>query len=168
MNHGPYAPLKVYLAGPFESRGEILHLKEALTSVGVYVTSTWLTEHDSASMDALKARGRQALMDDARKRAIEDFKNIDEADYLVLYKPVELHRKPTTGGHHVEVGYAQAKGKPVIIFGERENVFHYRPGVTEVGVDLAGLFEALGVEPTFKVIHTLPRVADLTHPPGAC
>lgn len=146
MNLGPYPPTKVYIAAPFEQRAASLALKEHLVARGIVVTSTWLTDADTASMDALKKRGPQGLLQDARLRCIEDFKNIDEADFFILFKPKEWHRKPTTGGHHVETGYAQARGKPVIIFGERENVFHYRPGVV-VASGFCGLLEALGLDP---------------------
>jgi nucleoside 2-deoxyribosyltransferase len=35
----------------------------------------------------------------------------------------------TGGGRHVEFGYALAKGKRVVVIGERENVFHHHPSV---------------------------------------
>jgi nucleoside 2-deoxyribosyltransferase len=151
VNYGPYSPTKVYIAAPFEQREAAIALKAELVSRGVVVTSTWLTDADSASMDALKKKGPDGLFCDARLRAIEDFKNIDEADFFILFKLPAWHRKPTTGGHHVETGYAQAKGKPIIIFGGRENVFHYRPGVHEAE-DLLDLFEALGLPATFRVV----------------
>jgi nucleoside 2-deoxyribosyltransferase len=125
----PYSPLKVYLAAPFESRELMLALRDALQARGVYVTSTWLTPADGNNQNMAVIRDNY---DDCRVRAIQDFRDIDEADVLVLYKPRELHRQPTTGGHHVEVGYALGHGKPVFVIGDRENIFHYHPMTTTV------------------------------------
>jgi hypothetical protein len=33
------------------------------------------------------------------------------------------------GGRHVEFGYGMAKGKRLVLIGERENVFHDHPSV---------------------------------------
>jgi hypothetical protein len=52
-------------------------------------------------------------------------------DVLLLLKPVASHRT-TTGGHHVETGVALAMGMPVVLLGERENVFHHHDTVTVV------------------------------------
>lgn len=128
----PYSPLKVYLAAPFEERPVVIHIKECLEARGVIVTSTWLTDADTASMDALKSNP-DSLFANARMRALKDYEDIDEADVVVLYKPKAIHKRPTSGGHHDEVGYAHGTGKPVVIYGERENVFHYHPLVSTVG-----------------------------------
>lgn len=140
----PYAPLRIYIAAPFEERDVCLELKKVVQQYGVEVTSTWLTDADgnSANMAAIKDR-----FHDCRCRAVKDFQDIDAADVYVLYKPKALHRKPTTGGHHVELGYALAKGKPCFIIGDRENVFHYLPGVRVVR-DVGALLAALDV-PTY-------------------
>ena len=138
----PYMPIKVYLAAPFEERPVMLYIKEQLEKHGVIVTSTWLTPDDNQSMNKLQAMSNKH--DQCRKRAIVDFVDIDEANYFVVYKPSTIHKVPTTGGHHVETGYALGKGKPVIVYGERENVFHYHPSVL-VAFDLEALLDLLHV-----------------------
>lgn len=125
----PYSPTKVYLAAPFEERAVMMELKDQLNRRGVIVTSTWLTDADgnTANMAAIADKHNECRM-----RATKDYEDIDAADVFILWKPKYLHKKPTTGGHQVETGYAQAKGKPIVIVGARENVFHYRHGVTVV------------------------------------
>ena len=57
------------------------------------------------------------------EEALKDLKAIDECDVFILYNPVMTHRKGT-GGRHLEMGYALARGKHIIVVGEtRENVF---------------------------------------------
>jgi nucleoside 2-deoxyribosyltransferase len=139
----PYSPIKVYIAAPFEERNKALFLKAVLVNRGAIVTSTWLTDADgnTANMAAIQDR-----FHDCRCRAVKDYQDIDAADVFLLYKPLEIHRKPTTGGHHVETGYAQGKGKPIVLFGARENVFHYRAGVYLIAPDaLAALCDYLHI-----------------------
>lgn len=124
-----YKPLKIYLASPFEDRDEMLALKEALEARGAIVTSTWLTPVDGNEMNMAAINGK---FNECRCRAIKDIEDIVAADVMVLRKPLEKHKVPTTGGHHVELGICRGIGKPVIIYGARENVFHYMPGVQVV------------------------------------
>lgn len=140
MTNG-YEPFKIYLAAPFEERDWMLRLKDMLESRGAKVTSTWLTPVDGNENNMAAMRDR---FDDCRCRAIQDIEDIKEADVVVIYKPKELHRKPTTGGHHVELGLAIGFGIPVIIFGDRENVFHYLPQVTVVS-SFEGLCDKLHI-----------------------
>lgn len=154
-----YSPIKIYLAAPFEERehfspvtsvervvegygvGGMLALKGHFEDRGVIVTSTWLTaaEGNGTNMATIASKFHEC-----RCRAIKDMQDIDAADYFIKYKPKELHRKPTTGGHTWETGYAHAKGKPIIIYGDRESVFDYLPGV-EVVTNLEALFNRLHV-----------------------
>lgn len=64
-------------------------------------------------------------------QAVMDLDDIRVADIFVVYKPRETHGR-TTGGHHVEFGYALALGKPIVLIGEPENVFHVHPAVQVV------------------------------------
>jgi nucleoside 2-deoxyribosyltransferase len=137
----PYSPLKVYVAARWDDRPVAVEIKKQLERQGLIVTSTWLTEHDNQSMDALKARGPEQVIVDARQRAIKDFEDIDEADVLLVVSPRTSFRN-ATGGKHVETGYAMANGKPIFILGERENIFHYHP-MARVVVDLPQFFRAL-------------------------
>jgi len=127
----PYKPLAGYVAARWDDRDDALLIKKLLEEHGIRVTSTWLTPHDNQSMDALKARGPYEVVKEARERAIKDFEDIDESDFIFVYSPRKGFRN-ATGGKHVELGYAMAKGKVVFLMGERENIFHYHPTVRVV------------------------------------
>lgn len=73
--------------------------------------------------------------------AIDDLEDIDAADALVLVNPRHLHGSGR-GGRHVELGYALARGKRVLLVGDRENVFHSHPSV-ECYATLDDAFSAL-------------------------
>jgi hypothetical protein len=132
MTTSPYKPLKVYVAARWDDRGDACIAKAILEEHGVYCTSTWLTPHDNQSMDALKARGPDVVVKEARERAIKDFDDIREADCLLVLSPRKGFRN-ATGGKHVETGFALAIGRPIFLMGERENIFHYHPMVRLVG-----------------------------------
>ncbi len=106
----------VYIAGRSEDVTACRELREQLAAAGLACTSRWLD-----SFDRDPAVGAERDLEDLRR-----------ASALVLYKPLEVHRIPTTGGHHVELGYALAIGKPVFLFGEPENVFHHLADVVRV------------------------------------
>lgn len=126
MDNNPYKPLRAYLASPFEDREEMLALKAALEARDVIVTSTWLTPADgnNSNMAAIKDKFHEC-----RCRALKDIEDILESDVVILRKPKDKHKVPTTGGHHVETGICIGTGKPIVLYGDRENVFHYLPQV---------------------------------------
>lgn len=126
----PYPDLAAYIAAPFERRDEALAVKEELEKHHVRVVSTWLTPDDCQSMTVLEANRNKH--DECRKRALVDLAEIAACNYFILLKPKAWHKQPTTGGHHGETVGAIVMGKPVIIFGDRENVFHYHPLVRTV------------------------------------
>ena len=106
--------MKVYLASRYQERLTIQELARMLTERGIAVTSRWLAgDHDDAP---------HVLC------ATEDFEDIDAADVLAIWNPPH-HHGTGSGGRHVEVGYAIARGKRVVLMGERENVFHSHPAV---------------------------------------
>lgn len=125
----PYKPLRVYVAARWDDRGDACIAKAILEEHGVVCTSTWLTPHDNQSMDALKAKG--SVVQECREKAVKDFEDIDGSDCVLLLSAKKSHRNGT-GGKHVETGYAMARGKPVFVMGERENIFHYHPMVRVV------------------------------------
>jgi nucleoside 2-deoxyribosyltransferase len=100
--------LHVYLAGRSEDVDAVRTLRERLGAVGIACTSSWLTKFDESE----RVGALRCLMDIAR------------ADALVLVNLSRVHRSGT-GGRHVETGVALTLGKPVVVLGSRENVFHH-------------------------------------------
>jgi nucleoside 2-deoxyribosyltransferase len=116
--------MRVYLAGSWNHRLECRLGRTALQGIGIEVVARWLdTEHNETV-----PREEQALME-----ALYDLEDIDGADAIVVDNTVAS----SSGGFHLETGYALAKGKPVYLIGERTSVFHYLPGVTVVDSPLA-------------------------------
>ena len=109
-------PLRVYIASRGEDQAVSADIRAHLSLAGIESTARWIDQsltsesHDEAEMDILDVR---------------------RADVLVLVKPASSHRH-TTGGHHVETGVALGMGMPVVLLGERENVFHHHDTVTVV------------------------------------
>jgi hypothetical protein len=127
--------LKVYIA----ARGQDQHLaslcRAELAPHGVACTSQWIDKdlafesHDEAQLD----------IDDVRA-----------ADALIVIKPKDSHRE-TTGGHHVETGIALERGIPILLLGERENVFHHHDGVRIIPWPVAS-WSVLADEVTIAVL----------------
>lgn len=112
-------PVTVYLAGRSEDRYALRALRQVLAGLGIGCTSRWL---DVDTLGVLHdPAGAQMDLDD-----------IDGAYVFVLFSSRAGFRN-TTGGKHVETGYAIAKGKPIVLIGEVENVFHGLPAVHVVG-----------------------------------
>lgn len=100
--------MSVYIAAPYQLKGEAEVLADLLSQRKVSVTSSWL-HMDSTDCD-----------DHARL----DLADIRSSDALVALNPKHWSTSGT-GGRHVELGYALALGKKVFLFGSRSNVFHY-------------------------------------------
>lgn len=104
-----------YIAAPFPCREQAIRLMRMLERQGIEVTSSWLKAHD-ANTDFF---ARQDLADVAR------------AALLVAVNPRGWEERGT-GGRHVEFGYALALGKPILLVGERSNIFHHLSSVKVV------------------------------------
>lgn len=105
--------MKIYIAGAYKRRLEFLPLKAKLKEAGHIVTSSWLSGfHDN--------------MIESEAAAI-DLEDIESAYAILL---VSQNGEPTaSGGRHFEFGYAYARGKRLLLLGQREGVFHYLPEV---------------------------------------
>ncbi len=112
--------MRVYLAARYEMHPTMREWRRRLAVDGVAVTARWITGEHAGSTEAEKAR-----------YALEDLEDIRTADALIAFNPPDHHRSGR-GGRHVELGYALALAKPVVIVGARENVFHWHPEVLVV------------------------------------
>jgi nucleoside 2-deoxyribosyltransferase len=96
--------MKVYIAGSYAARAELAEIVRNFPS-WVESTSTWLSGcHDDAPPLVC---------------ATCDFADIDRADMVIVF----TQHPGSKGGRYVEVGYALAKGKPVVLVGTFTNVF---------------------------------------------
>ena len=96
---------------------------EILKQQGHEITSRWINGGHELS-DVATDRDRARL-------AKEDFHDLLQSDVVIAF--TEEPRKPSTqrGGRHVEFGIAIAYQKKIIIYGPKENVFHYLPRVKQ-------------------------------------
>jgi len=111
--------MKVYLAARYSRREEMIEHAVKLEMAGHLVTSTWLRGHNKAWTGETD--------DQWAKFALTDIIDVERSEVVISF----THPRGTLttgGGRHVEFGYAYAKGKKLVIIGERENVFHHLPG----------------------------------------
>ncbi len=113
--------MKVYLAAHYDRFPLMRSWRYRLGLAGIGVTSRWI--------DGGHELGDFPTDDQRARLAREDLEDLDAADVVVLFNPAEDHWAGR-GGRHVELGYAIGKGKPIVLVGERENVFHWLPAVT--------------------------------------
>lgn len=109
--------MKVYIAAPYTQRHHAFTLMRLLqaSGMGISVTSGWITMDNT--------------LDDASARM--DLDDVARADALLAYNLPEWNNLGS-GGRHVELGYALALKKKVVVLGERMNIFHYLNDVTVV------------------------------------
>jgi len=147
--------LSVYLAARYARRKEMLAIRRVLEAAGHRVTARWvLGLHDTA-----------AGMSD-QDAALEDLVDLERADVCVSFTEAGDVAGRARGGRHVEFGWALARGKRVIVYGPRENVFHHHPRVEVVSsiVDLLGVLARPRWAPELKTIAStdLPIVDEPT------
>lgn len=102
----------IYLASPWISRDGTRTVRGELVGNGHIVTSRWLDVPEGAAVP-----DRERGLHEARM----DFEDIDRADTILVLTDA----RPIGAGHHVELGYALARGKRVIVVGPVKSVFHY-------------------------------------------
>jgi nucleoside 2-deoxyribosyltransferase len=111
--------MRVYLAGAWGRREEILRVANRLRLVGVEITSNWLTEE----ADMHPGSKERSL----RERAYIDLQDIDRADVFVRFADVprtrQVPRALISGARMFEMGYAKAKGKTLFVVGGKQHVF---------------------------------------------
>ena len=107
--------IKVYLACPWKRKDEAKLGKIQLEEAGLEVTSRWIDLHgDKEKEDPLDFKYFE-------EEAIHDVQDVYRADILIL---LNLEKSE---GKAAETGMALAWNKPVILVGERSNIFHYLP-----------------------------------------
>lgn len=125
--------MRYYLAGPYAARETLKSFKDSweLSNPEHICSSSWLRGSREITAGTVGAC-EQSSYESVSAHANDDLDDVASSDALVivtgnvldmiLAEPIPaqwLH----TGGRHVEMGYAVAKGMPVIVVGQAENVF---------------------------------------------
>lgn len=107
--------MKVYIAAPYPWRDNAIEQMKKVEAAGFEVTSTWLRALDTEN----DVHARLDLADVAR------------ADVLLAINPPEFLTSGT-GGRHVELGYALALNKRIVLVGSASNIFHHLDDIVRV------------------------------------
>jgi nucleoside 2-deoxyribosyltransferase len=99
--------VNIYIAGAWSDRPFLRNVRTALIGHGHHVTASWLDIPDDAQGTAVEATA--------------DLEDIRACDTFLLFADVPS----TSGGYHVETGYALALGKSIIAVGTKSNLFHH-------------------------------------------
>lgn len=136
--------MNIYIAASYSRIDEANTCAQRLSGDGHNITSYWLT-----GIPAVENWSRGAC-------AKQDIADIIKADCVLV-----LTGTPSTsGGHHVETGFALALYKRIVLVGPRQNVFHHLPRVEQYSTfDEARniLRHGLGAIPA----HEAPAAAEL-------
>jgi len=116
--------MKIYLAARYGRKHEMQEYASYLETIGHIITSRWLVSHEAEETKA----NYNAYYEVLETYALEDLEDVDRAEAVVSF----THKRGTPvsgGGRHVEFGYGYARGKRMIIIGEKEHIFHHLPMV---------------------------------------
>lgn len=144
--------MKVYFAAPYAARDVVAGHVDDLDALGLGVKccSSWLTE--TQPIDAGTTGAATSLEERVvNEHALADLEDVRAADVLVVFTAASLGlelEETASGGRHVETGYALALGRPVVVVGEAENIFHRSQLVWRVDdwSAAAGVVGAMAVE----------------------
>lgn len=121
--------MKIYTAGRYARRLEILEYAKKLEEAGHEVTARWVHGDEEG-----KTLEQVAMM---------DWEDVIRADMALVFTDPKGSAQ-TGGGRHTELGMAYALKKHVWIVGEKEQVFHSLLGVKQFK-DIDTVIAALSV-----------------------
>jgi nucleoside 2-deoxyribosyltransferase len=115
----------------FCKKDEVQQYADDLANSGIVVTARWFLERTKPFTRVSDCTGMYLKL-----TGEIDVVDIDACDVFVLIttRPDDLKLDPqllARGGRHWECGYAHAKGKTIVLFGPRENTFHYFDGIMQ-------------------------------------
>lgn len=156
---------KVYIAAPFASRDGLRDFAAQLVKIGMECTSLWIQTEDDIKqgMGAAPTLSHEEITQAAR----DDLSDVQHADAVVQFtgQAIEALHIPGangpmlhTGGRQVELGYALARGKKVIVVGDPENIFQ-RTLCTVVPNWHEAVLELVTLERTKRAADTIPGAA---------
>ncbi len=126
--------MRIYVASRFSRAAEAQNVADNLTKMGHEVTSRWHAPDWTGIQEPISNR-RSAKNTDV---AVADMNDIFRADAMVQLgeDPNNLPANAGRGGRHVELGIALGSGKPVVIIGPRETVFHHHFMVFQASTEI--------------------------------
>lgn len=128
----------VYVAARFDTRDQLLRdVVQPLHAAGHEVTSRWLCA--ASDEPVLDANDLAADLSAGVVPGTECLDDIKRADAVVVFTSAPS----STGGYHVEFGYALGLDKLIEVVGPPLNVFHALPSVTR-HVTVADFLKAWG------------------------
>lgn len=148
--------MRLYIAGAYAARDVLREEKRFYEERGHRVISSWLQGTRPITPGTIGTSPESSLSD-VKRHAIDDLSQVADADALVLYTAEAMVRlEPslagallTSGGRHVEMGYAIAKGTPVIVVGPQENIFQRGIALpAEHSVDVLRILNAVRLQST--------------------
>jgi nucleoside 2-deoxyribosyltransferase len=116
----------VYLASQYHEKAATQKCADDLKAAGLICTSTWLQERH-APLSKLSALQTGQKIDYAE----QDLADVRRANVFVVFS-VKEDTPILRGGMVFETGYAFALGKPVIVCGPKQNIFHWLPSIRQV------------------------------------
>lgn len=115
LRKGNMKKMKIYIAGAYQRKEELLSKAKELVSMGHQVVASWLVMPDEKTDD---------FDTHAEDWSLRDLEDIDQGEIFVAVTE-EKESRYKRGGRHVEFGCALIKGKKMIVVGPRETTFHY-------------------------------------------
>ena len=122
--------MKIYIAGAYVARDAIADIVVPVFN-GHEIVSHWLFGSRAVTPGTIGTSPDRSD-EQVTKAALKDLEEVASADAFVMLassylativplgtRELDLH----TGGRHVEMGFALARGIPVIIVGDPENIF---------------------------------------------
>lgn len=107
---------RIYIAGSFNGAPRIYEEAEVLEEKGHTITGVWFQPHDPIEKIWDSNFGGRV----AEVMALRDFNGIDRADLMII----DTLEESSSGGRNVELGYALAKSKRIILIGEPTTIFY--------------------------------------------
>jgi nucleoside 2-deoxyribosyltransferase len=107
--------MKIYVAASFNSRDRIRDEIEELEEIGHVITGVWFQEEDPIEKLWDGNFGGRV----AEVMALRDFNAIERAEVMII----DTLDPSTSGGRNVELGWALAKGKRIILVGPPTTIF---------------------------------------------
>lgn len=114
--------MRIYIAGQYARKLELREYAKQAEAAGIKVGADWLMESEDPNSSLNEST--EAVL---AKYAQKDYWDIGACDAMVFFAE-DQNNQPPRGGHHVEFGIALAMGKPILVVGDPENIFHYTPG----------------------------------------